>query len=376
MSSTPSATTSGAATYDPFIRGRFPVGVRTLQAHDPTRQRLFPVEVWYPAADRHTGQDTAAQTQDVFVATDGVRRPQLAVRDAGARPGTYPLVVFSHSSLGHRRAATFLCTHLSSHGYLVAALDHSESIAPELALGDDTGPQRDTRLAGWITSRVPDVRFLLDHLLDNGGWGSPAAPDAGRVGIVGHSFGGWTALAAAGVEPRIRSVVALAPAGTANPRPGVIPVPLAFARDRAVPTLYLAADQDTPLPLADIREQFDRTPPPKQLVILNRADHWHFADDVETAHEAFRTGPVTGEAAWIPAAMRPITELCSGAQAHLFVRGLTVAHLDATLGQDNNAARLLAGDLVAELAARGVEVTRDTEEAAVHRGHPSFPPTA
>ena len=36
--------------YDPFVRGRFPVGVRTIQALDTVRNRLFPREIWYPAA--------------------------------------------------------------------------------------------------------------------------------------------------------------------------------------------------------------------------------------------------------------------------------------------------------------------------------------
>ena len=33
----------------------------------------------------------------------------------------------------------------------------------------------------------------------------------------------------------------------------------------------------------------------------------------------------------IPAAMRPMAELASGERAHAFVRGLTLAHMDATL---------------------------------------------
>ncbi|MGZ3520871.1 MAG: alpha/beta hydrolase [Vulcanimicrobiaceae bacterium] len=65
------------------------------------------------------GQDIAPGTQDVFtVPLRDTPRRQLAVRDAAARPGTYPLIVFSHHSGGHRRTATFLCTHLSSHGYV------------------------------------------------------------------------------------------------------------------------------------------------------------------------------------------------------------------------------------------------------------------
>ncbi len=43
--------------------------------------------------------------------------------------------------------------------------------------------------------------------------GAEAHVDPDRVGIVGHSFGGWTALAAPEVEPRIRAVVALGPGG-------------------------------------------------------------------------------------------------------------------------------------------------------------------
>ncbi|MGZ3532833.1 MAG: alpha/beta hydrolase [Vulcanimicrobiaceae bacterium] len=83
------------------------------------------------------GQDIAPGTQDVFtVPLRDTPRRQLAVRDAAARPGTYPLIVFSHHSGGHRRTATFLCTHLSSHGYVVAALDHSEVVAAELARND------------------------------------------------------------------------------------------------------------------------------------------------------------------------------------------------------------------------------------------------
>ena len=59
--------------------------------------------------------------------------------------------------------------------------------------------------------------------------------------------------------------------------------------------------------------------------------------------------------------MRPIGELCTGEQSHLFVRGLTVAHFDAVLKQTDQARRFLAGDIQAELASRGVE-------AFVHAG--------
>ena len=244
--------------YDPFVRGPFPTGVRTIQALDTVRDRSFPCEIWYPAATQHAGQDLAAETQDSFKAqpTNTVRR-QAAVRDAVARAGTYPLVIFSHSSGAGRRSATFLCTHLSSHGYIVAALDHSEVVAAELARNaNETPEQKSARWQALIASRVPDVLFLLNHLLGNA---SPlgdevskleARVDQNQMGIVGHSFGGWTALAATELEQRIRAVVALAPGGSSKPRPGILPVKLNFNWGLKVPALYLVAENDVSLPLA------------------------------------------------------------------------------------------------------------------------------
>ena len=344
--------------YDPFVRGRFPVGVRTIQALDTARDRLFPCEVWYPATARHAGQDLAAATRDSFtLPSRDAPRVQDAVRDAAAQPGTHPLVIFSHHSGGDRRTSTFLATHLSSHGYVVAALDHSELVAAELRRKDgESDEQRTARIAGWIANRVPDVRFLLDHLLGGAPRDLQATPDPGRIGIVGHSFGGWTALAAPAADRRIRAVVALAPGGSSKRRRGIIPATLTFGWGRDVPALYLVGDHDVSLPLDGMYELCGRTPPPRQMVILRGADHLHFVDDVEHEHEAMRAIPASGELAWIRQ-MRPITELCSGDQAHLFVRGLTLGHLDAALRRDGQAQRFMRGDIEAELAERGVDAT-------------------
>ena len=321
--------------YDPFLRGRFPVGVRTIQALDTARDRLFPCEVWYPAAAQHAGQDLAPGTQDSFTVPSGdTPRRQMAVRDATAQPGTFPLIIFSHSSGGNRRQSTFLCTHLSSHGYVVAALDHSETVAAELARRDgETGEQKTARAEAWIANRVPDIRFLLDHLLSSAAWDSEASLDPAQIGIVGHSFGGWTALAATDVEQRIRAVVALAPGGSSRPKPGILPVKLTFTWGRDVPTLYLVAENDISLPLAGMYELFERTRATKHMVILRRADHGHFEDEVEQQ-----------------------AELCSREQAHLFVRGLTLCHMDAILRRQEAAQRFWLRDVEVELAARGVDV--------------------
>ncbi len=104
-------------------------------------------------------------------------------------------------------------------------------VAEELAPGDgETETERAARIDAVIANRVPDLRFLLDNLLGCGAGTTPIGAerngaedielDAARIGLVGHSFGGWTVLATPEVEPRARAVVALGPGGSAHPRPG------------------------------------------------------------------------------------------------------------------------------------------------------------
>lgn len=85
------------------------VAARSFQMRDIARNRAFPVDVWYPEA---TG---------------------------GA--GALPLFLFSHHSGGSRRASTLFSTHLASHGYLVAAMDHSEVVVPELFRKENETPE-------------------------------------------------------------------------------------------------------------------------------------------------------------------------------------------------------------------------------------------
>jgi len=342
--------------YDSFSRGPFPVGVRTTQAPDKARDRLFPVEIWYPASDHYAGQDQTAPTQDSFtVPSTEIRRRQMAVRDAASRSGTYPLILFSHGSArAARRMATYLCTHLSSYGYIVAALNHFEVVATDLVPRDADPERQRARLQAVLENRPKDLIFLLDHVLQGLALDAETSVDAGRVGAVGFSFGGWTVLAATELEHRLRAVVALAPGGNSQPKPGIVPAKLGFDWKRDVPTLYLAAENDVMTPLPGICELFERTPATRQMVVLRRSDHVHFLDDVEVEHENVRNIKWTGVLAWINEEMRPISELCSGQEANLFVRGMTVAHFDAVLKELPEAQRFLASDLEAELAAREV----------------------
>ena len=86
--------------------------------------RKLPVELWYPAAAAHRGQDLDDAKRDRFTIAPGLPEgAQHALRGAEPARGRLPLVLYFHGATGHRRDATELCTHLASHGYLVASPD-------------------------------------------------------------------------------------------------------------------------------------------------------------------------------------------------------------------------------------------------------------
>jgi len=241
--------------YDPFARGPFPVGVRTVELARGTRP--LPAELWYPATDEYAGQDVAETTRDRYELIPGFPFVwQDAVRDATPRRGRHPLVAFSHGYGGHRRQSTFLCTHLASHGYVVAAVDHTGNTMLEVVQGvmtlrsGGTLPHPDTVLREFVALRPADVSYAIDQVLAMDG-----LVDPDRIGMAGHSFGGWTTLTTTARDRRIRAAVPLAPAGGASPLP-VDPLreSVDLRWDREVPTLYVVAGRDSLLPLAGMHE--------------------------------------------------------------------------------------------------------------------------
>ena len=222
---------------------------------------------------------------------------------------------------------------------MVAAVDHTRNTAVDFAAQAArvaaglvrTPEERDAYVQRIIADRVPDLRFLLDQLLAGAAGDVSRQIDDRRIGLVGWSFGGWAVLAALERDERFRAVVALAPGGNSKPLPGIIPATLTFAWKREVPTLFLVAERDRFTPLPGMYELFERAPSSKRMFILNGADHGHFGDVVEDEGG------------------------CSLEHAHLFTRGLALAHLDAALMDDDPAQRFFANDPAAQLRARGVD---------------------
>jgi len=351
--------------YDPFSRGPHPAGVVTVHTKDERRGRELPLEIWYPAAEAHRGEDFDAALQDGYRPIPAAPPVlQAAVRDVAPAGGRHPVVAFSHGFGGHRCQSTFLCTHLASHGFVVVAPDHAGNTITDLmaemlqAFGAGGGGLDPEAMLGRVDRmadvRPGDVSHALDRVLDAGA--APCEVDPARVAVAGHSFGGWTALMVAGSDPRIRAAVPLAPAGGQTELP-VNPFADRMSLDwpRAVPTLYLAADRDSLLPLHGIRGLVERTREPRRLVILEETDHQHFCDNAEQIHELFRAMLIPGPWSELDLAgrMKPFAELTPAAAAELAIRGLVLAHLDAHLNERADADALLA-KADAALAERGV----------------------
>jgi len=133
----------------------------------------------------------------------------------------YPLIVFSHGFTGCNTQTTFLMEALAQAGYLVLAPNHEDAGCGRArhAGGRVGRPQELFReSAKWSERTYADRRGDMEAVLD-----VALAPerlegvavDASRVGIAGHSLGGYTVLGLAGwpswKDPRVKAVLALSP---------------------------------------------------------------------------------------------------------------------------------------------------------------------
>jgi predicted dienelactone hydrolase len=219
--------------------------------------RRLDVRVWYPAA---------AGREDF-------------VRDAAIAPGgPWPLIVYSHGTMGRADESPYLVRALVNAGYVVAAADYpltSRNSHTKIAFADITD----------MSEQVKDIRFIIDRLLADAGIGK--AIDKDRIGVTGHSLGGVTtyfAVYGEGIrDPRIKAAAPIA---------GADPVQTALSNGMgvvgtqhapvSVPVLFLSASRDvfarfTGRPKA----AWSRVEPPKyELTIRDGVHVWfHEGDD-------------------------------------------------------------------------------------------------
>jgi dienelactone hydrolase len=264
-------------------RGPHPVGVlETAMGSSAEPDRSLPTEIWYPAVANGAIAENAPHP---------FGSPHRAAIGLPAIDAPCPLLVFSHGNSGMRHQSTFLMTHLASWGFVVAAPDHvGNTFAEMLALSDDEARRETHRRIRRL--RPVDLHAVLRGLCDEGHL-ADCLPglDPARLGVLGHSFGGWTAFKMPALDPRVRSVCGLAPAsepfvGRKAFEASELPLP------GHVEALVLAAHNDVLVDLeTSIRPLARRLGPRSRLDVIDRADHFHFCDEVELLHRMHKNNP-------------------------------------------------------------------------------------
>ncbi|MEM8808231.1 MAG: alpha/beta fold hydrolase [Cyanobacteria bacterium P01_G01_bin.38] len=131
-----------------------------------------------------------------------------------------PVIVISHGVAASVWSLAYLAEHLASHGYAVILLEHPE-----------TTPQRFSQffsgLAGppsamTLLNRPRDITAALDTLTQQ----AQRNPDLQKlnlesVGVLGHSLGGYTALAVAGADVNATQITETCQGNTVAQRPSL-----------------------------------------------------------------------------------------------------------------------------------------------------------
>ncbi len=214
------------------------VGYRSFTAIDPVQGADIPVRVLYPT--RAAAQPSAFGSYLLDVAIDAPV--------AGER---LPVIAVSHGTGGSCWGYRGLAAVLARAGFAVALLEHPGNRRTDNALADTPAN---------LANRPRHVRLAIDAALGDALIGPHLASD--RAIVIGHSLGGYTAVAVAGghplalpnqtpdrvahpvavdPDPRVRAVVLLAPALPWFMAPGAL-------ADVRVPLLVRAGERDDIMP--------------------------------------------------------------------------------------------------------------------------------
>lgn len=145
---------------------------------------------------------TAEVEQQSLYLRDSQRNRFIPVDLYYAKNSQGPLVVMSHGFGADRKFLNYLARHLASHGITVAALEHPRSNATWVSQASISDKPQDLMPASEFVDRPKDVSFLLDELAQrNQNFGELQGKfNTQKVVVIGHSLGGYTALALAGAE--------------------------------------------------------------------------------------------------------------------------------------------------------------------------------
>jgi alpha-beta hydrolase superfamily lysophospholipase len=250
----------------------------------PAPERTLRVTIRYPIAVADTGSEAV---------------------DAPARPGRTQLIVFAHGlALTDQTYPAFLHD-VAAAGYVVADPEFplSSSALPGPATSTDVVEQ--ARDLGFVADQVlaPATR---PHVLD------PVVFDA-RLGVVGHSDGGVTAVGFAAnsccADPRVGAVVVLA--GAIGRFPG------SWYTTAAPPTLVVHGDADEVNPVSSSEAVYRAAHPPKLFVVVAGGTHIGAFED-----DAHRRAVVTLVTDFLAAQLRADAAAAARLQADADVPGV------------------------------------------------------
>jgi len=226
----------------------------------------------------------------------GVTHVKIAGRDVAvwkpsgkAPPAGFPVVLFSHGFTGCNTQSTFLMEAFAAAGYLAVAPNHKDARCGTAArsAGHRAGfselrpehpfDQPELWSDSTYRDRAEDVRIVLDSVL-HGPTFEGVPVDAARIGISGHSLGGYTALGMAGgwsswKDKRIKAVLALSP--FCNPF-----VDKGDLAHMAVPVMYQGGSRDwgiTPT-VRRLTGAYDKSAAPKCYVEFTDAGHFAWTE--------------------------------------------------------------------------------------------------
>ena len=293
----------------PVPTGPFAVG-RMTQDWSDKKQREVLAFIWYPAATRGSQQATdeylpAAWRQAVerqrgllltqFLTRDLSRVRTHSVRDAAVSLGqrSYPVVLVRAGLAAQTISYTTLAEDLASHGYVVVGFDapYRTSVvvlpdgrviarAPQNDADLLSGPEQEHLAERLVRAWSADMSFAVDQL-EKLNASDPAGRFSGRldmrrVGVVGHSLGGATALQFCHDDARCRAGIDVDGAALGK----------VIAESVRQPFLFLLSDHksdsdaETSQVRANLRSIYDRLPEDGRLQItIAGANHYMFSDD-------------------------------------------------------------------------------------------------
>ncbi|WP_420934671.1 alpha/beta hydrolase family protein [Alteromonas sp. A081] len=184
--------------------GELAVGVKTIEVAYPEAamtmsgemvKRKLTLEVWYPAS-----QSTDLAKAELAVYSDETRSGKSfeiqadAYRDAPimATDENYPIVVISHGYTGYRTLMHYLGEHLASHGYVVAAIDHTDSTNKDVNFAESPF----SGFPSTLLNRSRDQVFTLNAVAQHSFFADNV--DDTRAGVIGYSMGGFGAMSTVG----------------------------------------------------------------------------------------------------------------------------------------------------------------------------------